>query len=337
MKRIIIFLSILLCSLISRAQNPTGNSFIKDMQWGVDYRIHLTLFNDSNYTINLEDMVHSNMNTNDTTLGNFVYYPVMLARDFVDRLKSTKQQELNSIGKANPSEDKKPMTLWSGLHSSLGGGWVHFINCLEYSIEMRYLSITAPLMERPKTKWKPNPVTESYKRTRKWKYYVPVDQRQAHKEYARKSRENQLDNLRDVPKNFIKLFLETNNREYKKIVAAHDYKKLAQIDLVKLLLGANYLGEPQISYIKTMVLKSVLQYSFNQLPTVIVFDDLDAAVIMSLNETGYNLEQVVFRNDSQLSFETRNERLNKINLNIKAINKINQKIFQEQLKKRIAQ
>ena len=336
MNRIVVFVFIALNSLAVFSQSPVGNSFIKDMQWGVDYRIHLTLFNDSSYTINLEDMVHSNAASSDTTLENFVYYPVMLARDFVDRLKETRLNEKEDTGQSPENSDKKPVTLWGSLHSSLGGGWVHFINCLEYAMETRYLSITAPLMERPKTSWKPSPMTDSYKRTRKWKYYVPVDQRQAQKEYARKVKDNQLDNLRDVPQSFIKLFLETNNREYKKILESHNYKKQAQIDLVKLLLGSNYLSEPQITYIKTMVLKSVLQYSYNQLPTVIVFDDLEAAVVMSLNETGYNLEQVVFRNDKDLSFETRSDRLNKIRLNIRAINKINQKIFQEQLKKRFS-
>ena len=333
MNRLFVFLFVVLNSFVVFSQVTSNNSFIKDMQWGVDYRIHLTLFNDSNYTINVEDMVHSNSANNDTSLENFVYYPVMLARDFVDRLKKTKSDEKTVVTLTTETNDKKLVTLWGSLHSSLGGGWVHFINCLEYSMETRYLSITAPLMERPKTSWKPNPRTDTYKRTRKWKYYVPVDQRQAHKEYARKVRDKQLDNLQEVPKSFIKLFLETNNRDYKKIVESRNFRKLAQIDLVKLLVGSNYLSEPQITYIKTMVLKSVLQYSYNQLPTVIVFDDLEAAVVMSLNETGYNLEQVVFRSDKDLAFETKNERLDKINLNIRAINKINQKIFQEQLKK----
>lgn len=337
MNRLFVFLFVTLNSVVVFSQNPTSNSFIKDMRWGVDYRIHLTLFNDSNYTINVEDMVHSNSANNDTSLENFVYYPVMLARDFVDRLKKTKSDEKTVVTQTTETYEKRLITLWSSLHSSIGGGWVHFINCLEYSMETRYLSITAPLMERPKTSWKPNPMTDTYKRTHKWKYYVPVDQRQAHREYARKVNDKQLDNLRDVPQSFIKLFLETSNREYKKIVESRNFRKQAQIDLVKLLLGSNYLSEPQITYIKTMVLKSVLQYSYNQLPTVIVFDDLDAAVVMSLNETGYNLEQVVFRNDKDLAFESKTERLDKINLNIRAINKINQKIFQEQLKKHFTQ
>jgi hypothetical protein len=188
-------------------------------------------------------------------------------------------------------------------------------------------------MERPKTSWKPHPATKTYKRTRKWKYYVPVDQKQAQKEYARKSKENLLTDLHDVPVDFIKLFLQTNNREYQQIIISHDSRKQARIDLVKLLLGSNYLSEPQISYIKTMVQKAILQYSYNQLPTVIVFDDLEAAVVMSLNEAGYNLEKIVFRNEQHLSQDEKIERQEKIELTIHTINRVNQKILEERLKK----
>lgn len=337
MNRLLALGIVILNTVFAFSQTVSNSPFVKDMQWGVDYRIHLTLFNDSSYTINVDDMLHSNSAGRDSSLDNFVYYPVMLARDFVDRLKKNKIPETSANAGNAASSDKKPATLWSSLHSSIGGGWVHFVNCLEYSLETRYLSITAPLMERPKTSWKPNPITETYKRTRKWKYYVPVEQKLAHKEYKRKLKEGKLDNLRDVPESFIKLFLETNNREYNKIVEKHDFRKQAKIDLVKFLLGANYLGEPQITYIKTMVLKSMLQYSYNQLPTVIVFDDLEAAVVMSLNETGYNLEQVVFRNNNNLNSDERLDRLSKINQNIRAINAVNKKIFQERLKKHYMQ
>jgi len=331
MKRLSLFFMFFLSSVAVQSQVISRSSFIKDMQWGVDYRIHLTLFNDSSYTINVEDMIHSRVVT-DSLPNDFVYYPVMLARDFVDKLKDSKNLEMNtSITSGNNSS--KPLTLWSALHYSIGGGWVHFVNCLLYSLETRYLSLTAPLMERPKTSWKPHPATKTYKRTRKWKYYVPVDQKQAQKEYARKSKENLLTDLHDVPVDFIKLFLQTNNREYQQIIISHDSRKQARIDLVKLLLGSNYLSEPQISYIKTMVQKAILQYSYNQLPTVIVFDDLEAAVVMSLNEAGYNLEKIVFRNEQHLSQDEKIERQEKIELTIHTINRVNQKILEERLKK----
>ena len=82
-----------------------------------------------------------------------------------------------------------------------------------------------------------------------------------------------------------------------------------------------------------MVQKSVLQYSYNQLPNVILFDDLDAAVVMSLNETGYNLEHVVFRNSQNLSQVEKDERQRKIEITIHSINKANQKIFEDRLRK----
>ena len=335
MKKILLLICLPMLAIVLKAQTANQLPYIKDMQWGLDYQIHLTLFNDSAYTIKVDDMVHSNSVSNDTTLKEFVYYPVMLARDFVDKLKEVKYMDTTKLPvTAAPA---KAVTLWSALHGSLGGGWVHFVNCMLYSLETRYLSLTAPLMERPKTSWKPNPMTEKYKRSRKWKYYVPVDQKQAQKEYNVKANENQLADLHDVPADFIKQFQETSNKDYEKIIASHNLKKQARIDLVKLLLGSGYLGEPQISYIKTMVQKAMLQYSYNQLPTVIVFDDLEAAVVMSLNEAGYNLEKIVFRNAKELSDDDKQQRQQKIERTIVAINKVNQKVFEQRLKKHFMQ
>jgi len=318
-----------------RAQMPSNGNFVKNMQWGIDYKIHLTLFNDSNYTINVQDLIHSRTYSSDTLSGEFVYYPVMLARDFVEKLKENNSETnvSNTFTDNTKNQPVKKITLWSSLHEPIGGGWVHFVNCLLYSLETGYLNLKAPLMERPESSWKPKPLTLTFQRTHKWKYYVPVDQKQAQKEYFIKQKENQLDNLHDVPADFINLFLKTNNKKYKKIVESKDVVKQSRIDLVKLLLGANYLGEVQITFIKTMVQKSILQYSYNQLPNVILFDDMDAAVVMSLNETGYNLEQVVFRNSQNLSQSEKDERQRKIELTIHTINRANQKIFEERLRK----
>jgi hypothetical protein len=160
-----------------------------------------------------------------------------------------------------------------------------------------------------------------------------VDQKQAQKEYQLRVSENQLNDLHDVPADFIKLFLETNNRAYQQMISNHDIQKQARIDLVKLLLGSSYLSEPQISYIKSMVQTAVLQYSYNQLPTVIIFDDLHAAVVMSLNETGYDLEKIVLKDSQDLTLDEKVERENQIELMISSINKVNQKVFEEKLKK----
>lgn len=303
-------------------------SFIKDMRWGLDYQINLTLANDSIYSVNIEDLIHSKSLAADTSSKDFVYYPVMLAKDFVEKLKQTNP---------NPSDTStvqtgKPASLWSALHGSIGGGWLHFVNCLMYSLDTKYLNLTSPLMARPATKWKPKPATPTYLRTRKWQYYIPMDQKTAQKEYYLKAKENSLANLQDLPPDFIKLFLETSNSAYKKIEAKGDYQTKSKIDLVRLLVGANYLGKPQISYIKTMVLKSVLQYSYNQLPSIIVFDDLEAAVVMSLNESGYHLEKVVYRNVSSLTPDEIADKQRKIEQSIAGINKVNQKIFEQRLK-----
>jgi hypothetical protein len=336
MKKALLFksslLSVFLCLIslsTANAQVPRDRSFVKDMRWSEDNRIYITMFNDSTYIIKVDDMIHSKA-ASDSTSKDFVYYPVMLARNFLDKLKDNANSQTKFKPENNPP---KIMTLWSALHISLGGGWVHFVNCLLYSLETKRLSLTAPLMTRPKSSWKPNPITKTYKRTHKWEYYVPVDQKQAQKEYQLRVSENQLTDLHDVPADFIKLFLETNNRAYQQMITNHDIQKQARVDLVKLLLGSSYLSEPQISYIKSMVQTAVLQYSYNQLPTVIIFDDLNAAVVMSLNETGYDLEKIVLRDSQDLTLDEKVERENQIELMISSINKVNQKVFEEKLKK----
>lgn len=329
MKRLICFLFIAAIVYKGIGQVLPNPSFIKEMKWGLDYRINLTLANDSVYSINIEDLIHSKSVMADTSSQDFIYYPVMLAKDFVDKLKTTNTNTSDTTSSASV----KPTSLWSALHESIGGGWLHFVNCVHYSLETKYLNLSSPLMERPKTSWKPKPVTAPYLRTKNWKYYIPLDQKSAQKEYYLKAKEKSLANLEDLPKDFLRLFLETNNRNYKKIVKTQDYKSQSKIDLVRLLVGANYLGNAQISYIKTMVLKSVLLYSYNQLPSIIVFDDLEAAVIMSLNESGYNLEKIVYRNASTLSSDEIAEKRQKIEQTIHGINSINQKIFEQRLQR----
>lgn len=311
----------------TKAQVLPGSSFIKEMKWGIDYQINLTLANDSNYIVNINDLVHSNTGNTTATSKEFVYYPVMLARDFVDKLKNTSNIAMDSTH----TPGGKPVSLWGALHTSLGGGWVHFVNCLQYSLEKQYLSLSAPLMERPKTNWKPKPATPTWKRTHQWTHYVPIDQKHAHKEYKLKKEEHNLANLQHVPAEFIQLFLSTNNKEYKNIVATRDFRTQSKIDLVKLLVGANYLSNVQISYIKSMVLKSVVQYSFNQLPTIIVFDDIEAAVAMSLNENGYTVDKVVFKNEALLTDDDKTDKKAQIEQSVRVINIVNQNIFVEKL------
>ena len=69
------------------SQSPIENTFVKDMEWNAESRIHMTLFNDSSYDINVADLTHSSTIEKDSTDRTFIYYPVMLARDFVGEIQ----------------------------------------------------------------------------------------------------------------------------------------------------------------------------------------------------------------------------------------------------------
>lgn len=319
-KLFIIFLSSSLFFNWSFAQN------IQNMRWDKDFYIHISLANDSNYIMNIEELHHTSMDGQQSE--SFTYLPTRLDDEFVQRLKG-KQIDSARLIKENKGQDK---TLWSALHQSLGGGWVHFVNCLLYSIETGYLDVKAPLMKRPESKWKPKPMTESYKRTRKWAYYVPVNQKYAIREYKKKKSNNNLGDLKDIPEDFIQLFLNTKNSDYDAMRKNPLKKDQAKIDLIKILLGANYLGEAQIKYIKSMVLKSMAQYAENKLPSVIIFDNFNAAVAMSLNEKGYQVEKVVFADEKYISMEMRLDRTEKIETIVNQINEVNKEVFQQKLK-----
>ena len=307
------------------AQQPS----IRSMEWGANLKISLELSNDSTYLLDVNQLPHSNRQYGQPS-DQYTYYPVRLSEDFIAQLKKIPISEPDSthVGETTQVADK---TLWSALHNLIGGGWPHFINTLLYSLERGYLDLHAPLMERPNTGWKPSPMTESYRRTRKWDYYVPVNQRHAHKEYKRRKADGQLDEIRDVPDNFIRLFRETGNWKYKRMIKNEERKQVARIDLVKLLLGSYYLGKPQIQYIKTMVLKAVNDYSRDHLPSVIIFDNFHAAVAMSLNETGYRVDKIVFSDAKRISRQTKIERREKINAIVDNINEVNKKLFRSRL------
>jgi hypothetical protein len=101
------------------------------------------------------------------------------------------------------------------------------------------------------------------------------------------------------------------------------------------LLGSRYLGTAQISYIKTLVLKAVLQSSSVNLPSVLVFDEYNAAVAMSLNETGYKIRKIVFYNAASLDAGERESREQGISNWIEKINDQNRVNFQKILKQRM--
>ena len=108
--------------------------------------------------------------------------------------------------------------------------------------------------------------------------------------------------------------------------------KVAIIDMLRLMLGSKYLAIEQIDYIQNAVTKSVMHYNINHLPSVIIFDTYNAAVAMTLDENGYNIEKVVFNNEEQLSQIEINDRLTKMEAVISEINEINKMVFEKNLK-----
>jgi len=98
-----------------------------------------------------------------------------------------------------------------------------------------------------------------------------------------------------------------------------------------LLLGAKYLGMDQISFIQNKVSVAVSLYSLNNLPTVIIFDDFNAAVAMVLDNTGYKIDYVVFRDQESISVEEQSLRIDQIEALIDAINEANERVFKKRL------
>lgn len=307
------------------------SSYVKSMKWGKDYKIELEMVNDSVHILDVKALHHAEI---DPKTNSPVYYPVSLTDEFVDKLKGKKLEEADKLDSVKVNTNEKPKTLWSAIHDNIGGGWTHFLNTMLYALETNTLDITNPLMKRPESDWKPRPMTDSYKRTKNWEYYVPVDYKMAMKEYKLRDRKGELGDINSLPQEFIDVFLNTSEEEYIEMRKNPlRSKKRAQIDLIKLLLGSNYLGQAQISYISSMVLQAATQYSANQLPSVIIIDELNAAVAMSLDEKGYRVEKIVFNDESTWTDAELNQRRDQIYNLIAQINDVNRKLFEERLKR----
>lgn len=295
----------------------TTFSQITEMKWELDYEIYLKLANDSNYTYDIREAFHVTDTKTDYT-SDFVFYPVSPGSDYI-----------NDVPKQEAGVQFN--TLWSALNAKVGGGWIHFTNCIAYALETQKLDLTSPLMKRPESNWKPSPMTESYRRTKNWMYYVPVDQKLAQKEYKAKDSEGTLGDIKSLPQEYINLFLNTSQKDYEKLKVEGDKKTLAKIDLVKVLLGSNYIGEAQVNYVSNMVLESVKSYSTNMLPSVIIFDEYNAAALMSLNAQGYKIENIVFKGAEELPADTINQHTQEIEEIIAKINAYNQNSFKQRL------
>lgn len=312
---------------LSLTVNAQNSALIKRMSWEANFKIKLEMKNDSVHIMDVENLFHS---SGEVDKSSPVYYPVSLSESFISQLKG-KDFEAKELEQKDPA-NKEYATLWSSVHSQLGGGWQHFLNCFLFSLETNKINITSQLMKRHESNWKPNPVTESYRRTKKWKYYVPVSQKNAIKEYKIREKKGELGDILQLPPEFIEVFLNTSQKEYDKMNEGIIFKDKAKIDLIKILLGANYLSKTQITYLTNGVLGAALNYSSITLPTVIILDDLDAAIAMTLSVKGYQIEKIVFRSNELISYADEERRINTIYSLINQINETNNQLYQEKLK-----
>lgn len=292
---------------------------VAEMKWELDYQIFLKMSDDADYIYDISEVFHVTDAKNTDFTSEYVFYPVYPGESFTNEINQSSDEETNY------------KTLWGALHAKLGGGWIHFANCIAYAIEVRSLDLKEPIMKRPDSDWKPDPVTESWKRTRKWEYYIPISQKNAIKEFKLRNKNNELGELKNLPKSYIDLFLSTSNSNYLNLREQEEYNEIAKIDLIKVMLGAKYLGEEQINYVSNAVLNAVKGYSASKLPSVIIFDEFEAAAAMSLDARGYNLESIVFRAAAGLSKEEMADRKGEIERIIETINAYNQAAFQKRL------
>lgn len=320
-----------LCLYVVVAMGQIKAPSISDMRWGADFNLHIRLSNDTNYVMDVRALHHAGGILIDTLKQSTTYYPVNLDEQFINYLKQ-RRLEVESEAMGNDTTKRStPVTLWSALHKTVGGGYVHFINCIMYSLESQHLNLSDAIMTRPVTNWKPKPMTDTYKRTKKWKQYIPFNQKMAQTEYKMRVKENELRDLQGVPQHFIDRFLATSQKDYEKMVQEGKRNYVAQINLVRLLLGAKYLGSSQIDYIRAKVENALALYSLNNLPSVIVFDDYNAAVAMSLDNLGYKIDYVVFRDQELLSRDEQKIRIEKIEALVEAVNEANENVFRKRL------
>ena len=302
---------------------------VKEMRWTPDFKLQVKLSNDTSKVLDVKALQHSGTVQDAISQSEATYYPVSLDQEFVNALKEKKVE----LDRAAADTTLKPsnQTLWSALHLSLGGGYIHFINCMMYALESGHLNLSDPIMQRPVSTWKPKPMTESFKRTKKWSYFIPLNQKLAQKEFKIQKKNNEHRDIMVLPADFRDVFLATNEKSYLKMKAAGNKKEVAKIDIIRLLLGSKYLGESQIKFIKSKVLNAISQYSANNLPSVIMFDDLNAAVAMSLNNEGYRIDQIVFKDSDSISQQEIDSRTARITSFIKAINEANERVFKKRL------
>lgn len=323
MKKLLIIAAVLISFFRANGQDTI---LIKSMNWDDKYVIRVTNNENQNFVFKVDELYHSNISENN---GEKTYYPASLKNQLIDKLKG-EEFVLDSSKNVKEYIEVDNRTLWNAIHFRIGGEWSHFINCTLFALEKNYLIINAPYLQRPKTNWRPKPMTESFKRTSKWQFYIPESQKLAIKEYKKRQKEGKLGDINKLPDSFISDFLNTDDKEYSKLYNS-DIKKKARIDLTRLILGSSYLGKTQIEYMGMAVLKAAINYSAMQLPSVIVFDDINAAVVMTLDEHGYCVEKIVYSDLKRLNendISIRNKLISKF---VDQINLVNKNIFEKRL------
>ena len=323
MKRLVVLAIAILGASLLNAQT------VKEMRWTPDFKLQVKLSNDTSQVLDVKALQHSGSVQDAISQSEATYYPVSLDQEFIAALKNKRvEMDKNASDTAQRASNQ---TLWSALHTSLGGGYIHFINCMMYALESGHLNLSDPIMKRPVSNWKPNPMTESYKRTKKWDYFIPSNQKLAQKEFKIQKKNNEYHDIMVLPSDFRDVFWATSEKSYLTMKAKGNKKESAKVEIIRLLLGSKYLGEAQIKFIKAKVLNAISQYSANNLPSVIMFDDLNAAVAMSLNAEGYRVDQIIFKDADSIDQQEIDGRTARINAFIKAINEANERVFKKRL------
>jgi len=303
---------------------------IKQFRWGPDYQLYLQLENDSVYSYDFDEIIHANPDEVFSRPSEFIFYPVTFDSDYIDSLLTLANSHNDFTIDSKTAQPRK-LTLWNSLRDDIGGGWVHFLNCLLFAMESKYLDLKAPMLQKQQSNWKPNPMTETWKRTHKWKYCIPIEYKYALKEYHIRKKQGQLGDLKSIPQQYIDLFLKTSDKKVKKLEKKGDFKTIAKINLVKLMLGAPYLSEPQIEFIRSRVLLAISNYNMKNKPSVLIFDKYNAAVAVTMDGLGYKAKKIVFKDEYSYSPEEIFQRTNIILGLIELINYSNAKAFKQKI------
>jgi len=75
----------------------------------------------------------------------------------------------------------------------------------------------------------------------------------------------------------------------------------------------------------------VLKYNVNTLPSIIIFDDYNAAVALTLDMNGYRIDRIVYSDGEVISGKELEGRTAIIDGLIRNINEANERVFQKKL------